>query len=143
LLIGWPPAASSTTESSQAFASEVDDLVAEALPGYEVVEHQTRSADGLTVDWVYVTGNEGRVFFAVGDRAVLDDVVDHLSQVGSSGELSIYSWPDRGSNRTVAAASDTRVVIVDSEAFTTDGEALPEEILLELVEELALQVGLT
>jgi hypothetical protein len=143
LLIGWPPSASSTTESSQAFASEVDELVADALPGYEVVEHRTRSAHGLTVDWVYVTGDEGRLFFAVGDRAVIDDVVDQLSRIGSSAQLALYSWPDRGSNRTVAAASDTSVAIVDSEAFTTDGEALPEEILLELVEELALRIGLT
>jgi hypothetical protein len=142
LLIAQPLVAGTMTDSSIAFANEVNGLVSQQLPGFSVVENERRSAEGMTLDWVYVTGEASRLFFAVGDRGVMDDVINRVTPIGTTPEFDLYAWPDRTWNRTVAAVSGTTVVIVDSEAFTIDGEALSEDMLIQLVEALALRVGL-
>ncbi len=142
LFTGTDPVRALPSDESQALADAADAVLADTFADYRVLEHDSRTVDGVTLHRAVARGDQGRLYFGDADRAVLDDVIDRLVLVESTENGQVYAWPDRGSsNRTVALVSETSVVIVDSEAFTLDGEALPQSSLIELVERLAPQIG--
>ncbi|MCU1366824.1 MAG: hypothetical protein JWN39_2463, partial [Ilumatobacteraceae bacterium] len=131
---------SPNTAANGVFADRVTRIVG-PLWSSAVVEKQTRvTLAGATVQWVYLSDGDRRLFVTTGPSGELSDepgLLDRLNLVDDANSQHVYAWPAEPIANTVAVVTNDQTVIVRSEAIESTGTPRPISDLTALLRRIA------